>query len=224
MKKADPSKAGFRSLTDAQLDEIHLASLEILKKTGVRVLEAESRELLTGAGCSVVDENLVRIPAAVVEDAIATAPSRIVLHGRDGEPRLHLEGRRSYFGTGSDLPNTLDLKTGERRLSLLSDVEKTSRLVDALSNLDFIMSAALPSDVPAQTSDRHSFLAMLKNSTKPIVFTAWDEKGLADIIAMAETIAGGAEGLTRKPFLLAYLEPTSPLQHSEAVLKKVLMT
>jgi trimethylamine--corrinoid protein Co-methyltransferase len=223
MKNANPSNIGFRTLTDAQLDQIHLASLEILQKTGVRVLESESLELLTSAGCKVTDKNLVRFPAAVVEDAIASAPSRFVLFGRDGDPRLHLEGHRSYFGTGSDLPNTLDLETGERRLSLLSDVQKTSCLVDALPNLDFVMSAALPSDVPPQTSDRHSFLAMLENSTKPIVFTAWDEKGLADIIAMAETVAGGREDLTQKPFLLAYLEPTSPLQHSEVVLKKVLM-
>jgi trimethylamine--corrinoid protein Co-methyltransferase len=56
-----------------------------------------------------------------------------------------------------------------------------------------------------------------------VVFTAWDESGLADIITMAETVAGGADALTLNPFLLAYLEPTSPLQHSTAVLRKMLM-
>jgi trimethylamine--corrinoid protein Co-methyltransferase len=85
------------------------------------------------------------------------------------------------------------------------------------------MSMALPSDVPIATSDRRSFLAMTENTAKPLVFTAWDEHGLADIIAMAETIAGGAAELALKPFLLAYLEPTSPLQHSGPVLRKMLM-
>jgi trimethylamine--corrinoid protein Co-methyltransferase len=64
---------------------------------------------------------------------------------------------------------------------------------------------------------------MTKNTVKPIVFTAWDAEGLADIVKMAETVAGGAEELARNPFLLAYLEPTSPLQHTEVVLKKVLL-
>jgi trimethylamine--corrinoid protein Co-methyltransferase len=64
---------------------------------------------------------------------------------------------------------------------------------------------------------------MLTNSTKPIVFTAWDEAGLADIIKMAELVAGGPEKLRLNPFLFAYLEPTSPLQHSEDVMRKVLM-
>lgn len=223
MRESLARSSGFRMLTDSQLDEIHHASLEILRRTGVRVHEAESLELLQSAGCTVADDNLVKMPASVVEDALQSAPSRIVLCSRTGEPRVHLEGHRSYFGTGSDLPNTIDLETSERRLSLLSDVEKVARLVDALPNLDFVMSSALPSDVPATTSDRHSFLAMTKNTAKPIVFTAWDEKGLADIITMAETIAGGREKLALNPFLLAYLEPTSPLQHTEPVLRKVLM-
>jgi trimethylamine--corrinoid protein Co-methyltransferase len=215
--------SGFRLFTDAQLQEIHLASLEILRRTGVRVHEAESLGLLRDAGCIVTGENLVRFPAAIVEDALLHVPSRVVLCDRTGEPRLFLEGQRIYFGTGSDLPNTRDLETGDRRPSLLSDVAHTARLVDALPNLDFVMSMALPSDVPVETSDRRSFLEMTKNTIKPVVFTAWDEGGLADIIAMAETIAGGPGELALKPFLLAYLEPSSPLQHSAEALRKMLM-
>jgi trimethylamine--corrinoid protein Co-methyltransferase len=85
------------------------------------------------------------------------------------------------------------------------------------------MSMALPSDVPSATSDRRSFLTMIENTTKPVVFTAWDETGLADIIAMAEAVAGGAEQLSLNPFLLAYLEPSSPLQHSKTVLAKMMI-
>ena len=142
---------------------------------------------------------------------------------RTGEPSMYLEGHRVNFGTGSDLPNTIDLETGERRPSLLSDVSNAARLADWLPNLDFVMSMALPSDVPMQTSDRRSFLAMTENTVKPLVITAWAEAGLADIIAMAETIAGGADKLKLAPFILAYLEPTTPLQHTEVVLRKVLL-
>ncbi|MCL4299911.1 MAG: trimethylamine methyltransferase family protein [Anaerolineae bacterium] len=218
-----PHPSGYRMFTDAQLDEIHLAALEILRRTGVRVYEAESLALLKEAGCLIADENRVRFPAAVIENALLYAPSRVTLCDRTGQPRMHLEGHRTYFGTGSDLPNVLDLETGERRLAVLADVEQTARLADSLPNLDFVMSMALPSDVPVETSDRRSFLAMLENTVKPLVFTAWDEAGLADLIAMAEIVAGGPGELELNPFLLAYLEPVSPLQHSEVVLRKVLM-
>jgi trimethylamine--corrinoid protein Co-methyltransferase len=210
-------------LSDAQLEQIHRASLQILDRTGARICDSEALELLRDAGCSVSDGDVVRFPAKVIEEAVEQAPSRIVLSHRNGDAQLVLEGQNSYFGTGSDLPNTLDLESGERRLSLLSDVADTARLADALPNLDFVMSMALPSDVPRESSDRHSFLAMVENTSKPIVFTAWDESGLTDIIAMAEVVAGGADALMQNPFLVAYLEPTSPLQHSEMALRKMLM-
>jgi len=213
----------FRMLSDDQLEQIHHASLEILRRTGVRVHDTETLDLLGDAGCLISDGNLVKFPAPVVEEAVDHAPSRIDFHHRSGDSRLILEGQNSYFGTGSDLMNTLDLETGERRPSCLSDVRDTARLADSLPNIDFVMSMALPSDLAAETSDRHSFLAMITNTTKPVVFTAWDESGLADIIAMAEAVAGGADALTLNPFLLAYLEPSTPLQHSETVLRKMLM-
>ena len=157
----DSMSLGYRLFDDSQLAEIHQASLEILRRTGVRVHHGGALDLLSAAGCTINDGNLVKFPAAVVEEALKTAPSKIVLYGRDGGPRVHLEGRRTFFGTGSDLPNILDLETGERRLSLLSDVADTARLADSLPNLDFVMSMALPSDVPSATSDRRSFLAMI---------------------------------------------------------------
>lgn len=215
--------SNFRLLSDAQLEQIHDASLQILERTGVRVCDGEALDLLRDAGCSVSDGDVVRIPGSVIDEAVHDAPSRIVLYNRASKNEIVLEGRSSYFGTGSDLPHTLDLESGERRPSLLSDVENTARVADSLPNLDFVMSMALPSDVPRETTDRHSFLAMIKNTSKPVVFTAWDETGLADIIAMAEMVAGGADALAAEPFLVAYLEPTSPLQHSQTALRKVLM-
>jgi trimethylamine--corrinoid protein Co-methyltransferase len=219
---ASSISCGAQMLSDSQLAEIHHASLEILRRTGVHVHDSEALELLGDAGCQ-INGDLVRFPAAVVEEALLHAPSRIMLCGRSGEPRVFLEGQRTFFGTGSDLLHTLDLQTGERRRSRLSDVRDTARLADSLPNLDFVMSMALPSDLEPATSDRHSFRAMITSTSKPVVFTAWDEAGLADIIAMAETVAGGAAELSLNPFLLAYLEPTSPLQHSQEVLRKLLM-
>jgi trimethylamine--corrinoid protein Co-methyltransferase len=165
----------LRLLSDEQLKEIHQASLQILGQTGVRVHDTEARDLLGDAGCLISDGDLVKFPAAVVEEAVAHAPPRVELHHRTGESRLVLEGQTSYFGTGSDLMHTLDLETGERRLSRLSDVGDTARLADSLPNIDFVMSMALPSDLAPATSDRHSFLEMITNTTKPVVFTAWDE-------------------------------------------------
>lgn len=218
-----PTPSGYRMLADTQLEEIHRAALAILQGTGVRVFDAEVRELLAGAGCTVSDKDLVKIPAGVVEEALHSAPSQIVLYTRDGKPAMILEGHRTYYGTGSDLPFTLDLESGVRRPSVLEDVARAARLADALPHLDFVMSMAQASDIDAATSDRQAFATMIENTTKPIVFTAWDEHGLADIVSMAEAVSGGADELAQQPFLLGYLEPTSPLQHLEEVMRKLLL-
>jgi trimethylamine--corrinoid protein Co-methyltransferase len=214
---------GIQLFSDAQLTEIHAATLQILQRTGVRVRDEKALTLVGDAGCEISDGDLVRFPASVIEEALQHAPSGIGLYRRNGEASVRLEGRGTSFGTGSDLPYTLDPTTGGRRKSLLSDVANTARLADSLPNLDFVMSMALPSDAPSVTSDRHSFRAMISNTTKPVVFTAWDESGVEDIIAMAEAVVGGADRLAAAPFLLAYLEPSSPLQHSREVLRKMRM-
>lgn len=221
-KRVSPPLLTLQMLTPQELDEIHTATLEILARTGVRVQNPTAVELLQSAGCAVSDGDLVRIPEKVIEEALETAPAEIDLYSRTGERRLELAGFNTYFGTGSDLPNTIDLVTSERRPSVLADVKAYARLCDCLENLDFVMSMAQASDLAVETSDRHAFLAMMENTIKPIVYTVWDTAGLADIIGMAERVAGGADRLAERPFMLAYLEPTSPLIHTDEVLAKML--
>ncbi len=213
----------LRMFSDEQLAELHQATLKILADTGVRVDHPVAVELLAAAGCTIGDGDRVRFPAAVIEGALETAPSSIDLYSRTGERRLELTGFNTYFGTGSDLPNTVDLVTSERRPSVLADVKAYARLCDCLENIDFVMSMAQAADVPGGSSDRHAFLAMTENTVKPIVYTAWDAEGLQDILRMAALLAGGDDRLTERPFLLGYLEPTSPLVHSHEVVAKMML-
>jgi trimethylamine--corrinoid protein Co-methyltransferase len=105
----------------------------------------------------------------------------------------------------------VDAYTGERRRALKQDVANTSRLIDALPNMSFMMCSGIASDVHEAISDIHHFEAMVSNTRKPIAFTAWSLDNLKDIIEMAEVVAGGAEALQRSPFCALYTEPISPL-------------
>jgi trimethylamine--corrinoid protein Co-methyltransferase len=84
----DSMSFGSQMLSDSQLADIHHASLEILRRTGVRVHDTEARDLLGDGGCLISDGDLVKFPAAVIEEALLHAPSRIVLCSRNGEPRV----------------------------------------------------------------------------------------------------------------------------------------
>jgi trimethylamine--corrinoid protein Co-methyltransferase len=200
----------FRILSDDQIEELHQATLEVMRRTGVRVDEPAAIEVFARAGCW-VDGQRVRFPAHLVEWAIEVTPSRVMLCDRLGRPAVALQGERAYFGTGSDTPNIIDPYTGQRRPVRKEDVARTSLLVDALPHLSFMMCSGIASDVHEAISDIHHFEAMVSNTLKPIAFTAWSLENLKNIIEMAEIVAGGAEDLQRKPFCALYTEPISPL-------------
>lgn len=202
----------FQVFSADQVEEMHYGTLEVLRRTGVKVLVAEAREMLRKAGCW-VDGEIVRFPPHLVEWAIHAAPSRVVLCNRNGQTAMELEGYKTYFGTGSDCPNVIDPYTGERRQGRLQDVADFARLADALPNIDFVMCMTIAQDLDQATADIHHFEAMINHTTKPLCFTAWNVDNLKDIVEICEVVAGGAEAFRRSPFAVLYTEPVSPLQH-----------
>ncbi len=206
-----------------QCDTVHAASLEVLRRTGVRVYNDEALALLRRTDAVISDGNLVRLPPGLVEWAIAQAPSRIALCRRgSSEVVAPLEGKFVNFGTGSDCPNYLDPRTGERRPFTKSDVVDCIHVVDATPELAFCMSMGIPSDIGTANPYRHQFALMIEHTTKPIVFVCNDKADCEAIVSMASAAAGGIESLRLNPTLLLYSEPSTPLKHSETATGKLL--
>lgn len=213
----------FTLLSEDQLQEIHLAALEVLRRTGIRFHHPRALGMLKEAGAFISDGNLVKFPSSLVKAALASAPSRITLCGRDGEPAMHLEGNKVYFGTGSDCLNLLDPFTGEHRKFVEADLSDAYRLCDALPNIHFVMSIGLPSDSdPASTYDVQ-MIHMLEDTTKPIVFVTNDLASCQRAIDMAAAVAGGYEALREQQHILLYSEPSSPLQQSKTAVDKLIL-
>ena len=208
-------------LSQDKLELIHLSSLEVLRKTGVAVKEPKAIEILKKGGCFVEGER-VRMPSHLVEWALRNNPPRVCLCDRKGNPSMFLEENNTYFGTGSDTPNVVDPYTGKRRLALLKDIENVSKIVDYLDEISFAMCSGIASDVNDNISDIYHFEAMVNNTEKPIIFTAWSLDNLKTIIKMAEVVAGGKDQLKNSPFLALYTEPISPLQLAKETTQKLM--
>jgi len=213
----------FTLLSNSQIQDLHLAALEVLRRTGIRFHHAGALETLRRAGAFISDGNLVRMPAGLVEEAIASTPSTVVMCDRNGNPAMYLEGTRTYFGTGSDCLNYPDPYTGEHRLFTQKDIHDGYRLCDALPNIHFLMSIGIPSDVdPALTYDVQ-MAGMLEYANMPIVFVTNDKASCQRAIDMAAAVVGGYEALRANPLILLYSEPSSPLQQSETAIDKLIM-
>ena len=211
----------LKVLNREQALAIHAAALEILEKIGFKMEHSGALSMLADAGATVSDGDWVRLPAAMVEKAIASAPRQFSLYDHRGNEAMCLVDGNSYYGTGSDATFTIDLETGQRRRTVLNDVASFARLVDGLENMNFAMSMANPEDVPIDDIYVHVFACMVKNTNKPIVFIADSGKDIARIYQIACQVAGGEANLRQKPFLLNYSEAISPLRFPANVMEKL---
>lgn len=212
----------FPRLSEGQCRKIHEASLSILEGIGVRLDLKEAIDLLKRAGAEVTKDNFVRVPATLVEKALETAPKRVVLYDRNGNPVMPVEGYRCFYGPGSDCLNIIDHRTGERRSPVLKDIAEGAILCDALANIDFVMSMFVPSDVGVNIADRFQMEKMLTHTTKPIFYVAYDLSGCIDAVKMAEAVAGGEEALRKKPMAACYINAISGLLHNKEALEKLI--
>ena len=210
-------------LTHDQLDAIHNTTLELLATTGVQILQEEALELLKAAGAIIKPNNIVKIPEVLVKNALQTAPSRIVMSNRHGKRIMFLEPGRSYFGTGSGCPNTLDIYTRERRRTTGQDVANVARLCDCLPNIDFVMDLGLVEDKYPELGYIYGFEAMARNTTKPIISSCANGQNAQDIIDLAAAIMGGHDQLREKTLIAIYSEATAPLRHAQDALEKLLV-
>ncbi|MEM2440537.1 MAG: trimethylamine methyltransferase family protein [Candidatus Bathyarchaeia archaeon] len=203
-------------LNSNELYEIHLATLDVLDSVGVKVFSPNALKLLEDAG-AVVDKkrNTARIPEHLVKEAVKRAPGCVNLYGRNWKYKLRLGGDRVYFSMEGTSVFVLDLETGERRASTYEDLERFFRLADALEHVHHASITVKARDIPEPVAHVYETLAGFKNTTKTIDGYTYGQIVAMDTIKMASIIAGGEEELKKKPMLLGFHNPVSPLQHSK---------
>ena len=209
-------------LSDQGVKKLIDTAVGLIESTGQHVAHEEACSMLKGAGCSVDDEGMVTIPAILVERAIESVPSSILMFNREGEIAMDLGGRRSFYGTGSDLFYAIDPGTRNRHQCRLEDVKRYARVADAMANIDFIMSMAHPHEIPPNRAYVVSFATMVNNSVKPIVNIADNRVELSQMWKIAAILRGGEQQLRDKPFTIQYAEPISPLMHPKDSVDKLL--
>ena len=200
-------------LTEDELEEIHLGTLELLADTGVWMEDDAALTVMADAGARVDrDTRIVRIPPHVVEDAIRAAPSRVVLAGRDPRHDLVLESTRVHFTNFSEGVKINDPYTGESRAPKKEDLVRAARLIDYLDEVDFCEKAIGAHDVNQAAVPLHNAEAFLTNTTKHCAFGPGNGHLLNRILEMAAAIVGGFKNLARRPIVSFTTCPVSPFK------------
>ena len=199
--------------SDDELYEIHLATLEVLQKTGIFVEDQEALDIFDG-GSAFVDpkSKIVKIPPYVVEDAVRSAPPKLNLAGRNPKNDIVLESNRVGFTNFGEGVQVIDPYTGEVRPSVKADVAATALMVDYLSDVDVYERAVGAHDVPQAVAQLHNAEAWMANTSKHGFMGPFDGMQLRKIVEMAAAIVGGMDKLRERPIVSFITCPVSPLK------------
>jgi trimethylamine--corrinoid protein Co-methyltransferase len=204
---------GLKVFTDDELDDIHLATLEVLEKTGLLFDDDEALEVLHGGGAVIDKKNkIAKFPAYVVEDAIRSAPSKILLAGRNPKNDFVMESNRVGFTNFGEGVFIIDPYTGEHRETTKADVAASALIADYLSEIDVYERAVGASDVPMPSVQLHNAEAWLPNTSKHGFMGPGNGYLTKKIIEMAAAITGGKDKLIERPIISFITCPVSPLQ------------
>jgi trimethylamine--corrinoid protein Co-methyltransferase len=192
---------------------VHDATLTILAETGIDVRHPPALEVFAAAGGR-VDGARVRLDAAVVDKALASAPRTWTVRSRGRDEVLELVNGNTYFGTGSDCLFYRDPDTGERRRVRCADVEAMAALCEQLPHIDFVMSMGLPDDAPLAIDDLSAVAAMLAGTRKPLMVATRNGGVVRAVRQMCEA-AGAADSF------MIYAMPAPPLMHDRDGMTKL---
>lgn len=199
--------------TQDELYELHLATLDVLLKTGVYFEDEEARQILADNGAAVDPvTHVVKFPPYMVEDAIRSAPGSVNLAGREEKHDYILGNNRVGFTNFGEGISIVDIHTGQLRQTVKKDVEESAILVDYLDNIDVYERAVGAHDVNQDAQPLHNAEAFLANTTKHCFHGAGNGELMRAAIELATVIQGGPEKFRERPIISFNTCPISPLK------------
>jgi len=240
----------YERLNQEQVKWLDQSSLDILSDPGIWCYNERAAKLFKSHGAKVREESdsnakcwRVSFPGGLIKEAIAKAPSRIVLGARKPENRLVIDAEipRAYFGSGSEANIWLDAEMEDfvseknssvkvkvpqytKRRGSTALLSRAAKLCENLEHLDFFIRPLNIQD-PEITSDNHDvnkFFASLNNITKHVQAGLTSLERFDDVVTMAEIIAGSKQALKDNP-IISFIACVfkSPLQIVDDTAEKV---
>lgn len=223
MRISEPVGRQIEILSRDDLDKIHGATMEVLQRHGIKVLEPRALELFDHAGADVDRKTrMVRIPESLIKKTLRKAPSEFKMYGRDPKYELDYGGNKVHFGVAGFAVRVQDLE-GKVRPGKLADVGNIARIADYLENIHHILLTVTPFDIPDELHHLYCIEADWRNSIKTTDGFTWTAKKAQETIDMAAILRGSYEEVMKKPPLLGFMNPVSPLQLSKELTEGALV-
>ncbi len=212
-------RARMSWLDEAERESVVVAALDVLERVGIELRGSRALPLLAAQGAA-VDEvtGVARLPHDLVRAAIAQCPRRVVMAGSSPEHDVVLDdGEAAHFCSSGCAAFILDHETGERRHSLLTDLQTATVLLDEVPAVDLLWTTVTANDVPIEVRELVGYYTVLSESRKHVTFV--DSPSQAEpLIRMMEVLSGSLDAFRQRPRFSTLITAASPLRVDGALL------
>ena len=206
-----------------ELDQLHEATIKVLKQTGVAFHLDEAVDIFKQHGVR-VDGNVVYPTRRVVEKAIADAPKRFDWFARDPDHQIRVGGDQQgvHIMMDNGSTNMLDAD-GTRRPGETGDLINLYKLGQASDIVNVVGQVPVdPADMP--TADKHLRIMghLLKHTTKPLFGIVDKAAVINQVFDMVELVIGRKNFLNDNYTIGVSVCALSPLQFSNESCETIL--
>ena len=199
-------------LSSDQVEDIHLASLRLLRDSGIKFLGSDARLILKKAGASVDEaERIVRFDPELVEELIAMTSGSFTIRARNPERTVELGGNVINFATVGGPSFVSDLDKG-RRAGTLEDLKNFFRIVHQLEIFHFCGASPFePLDVPADSRHLDKYLAAITSHDRVWLSSMLGGYRAVDALKMLQIVHGLSwDDVTEQPLTMGNINVNSP--------------
>ena len=214
----------IKYLTNAQIEEIHEGSLEILEKTGIKVELDAGLRVLEAAGAKVDQQSgRARIPRELVARCLETVSREFAYAARNPEKDCTIKpGGQLYSRTAGSPDFIIDIDTDEWRAVTVADVKEIYTVMDACDGIN-ILTSAFAQDWPNFGRDILMLREMFDHTDKHIHLRTDTVETFPHMLEMAAIVAGGREQLKERPIVSLLEGHISPLRFIDVMVNALLL-
>ena len=207
----------YQPLTQAGMDKIYAAALEVLATVGITHATSTVRELALEKGCSLDVDGRVLFPNSLVEDIIAGAARDFVLHGQTPDHDIEVRDGHVHFATGGAAVKMLDSFSRTYRPSTLADLYDLARLCDTLPNIQWFARPVVATEIEDwRELDLNTVYAIAKGTRKHLGTSIVLDTHVNEIVDMLDLMVGHEGAFRERPFLSVHATTiVSPLTFAE---------
>ena len=207
-------RPAFAMLDDAAMAKLRARVLDLLETHGVIIRHPAGQAAMKRAGArDGSDEDRVRLPRELVEEALAATPKSVTLYGKNAARDISLPRNDLGFvmRTGTGAHGFVDPRDGSYRNLHLSDVASIAAVANHLDQVGFIAHPFVHG-VPELTADIHGYAALIAATDKHCWIQPYNSENVEYLMRLTAIAAGGEAALRARPIASCIVCSFTPLE------------